>query len=48
MVLDSLAPAFTLLTDPTPIQKRALALLARLSGFEGFADQKPFIIKHHP
>jgi transposase len=27
MVLDSLAPAFTLLTDPTPIQKRALALL---------------------
>ena len=22
--------------------------LARLSGFEGFAGQKPFIIKHHP
>jgi len=27
MVLDSLAPAFTLLTDPTPIQERAFALL---------------------
>jgi len=27
MVLDSLAPTFTLLTDPTPIQERALALL---------------------
>ena len=27
LILDSLAPAFTLLTDPTPIQKRAFALL---------------------
>ncbi len=27
MVLDSMAPAFTLLTDPTPLQARALALL---------------------